>query len=57
LLKWKQLNPDCTQSDSRKNDKFLKITCNAMPGSSEEECDNNYKKVISNIAKKTTIQK
>jgi len=57
ILRWKELNPDCTHSDSRKNDKFLKITCNSMPGSTEEECDNNYKKIISNIAKKTTIQK
>lgn len=57
ILRWKELYPDCTQSDSRKNDKFLKITCNSMPGSTEEECDNNYKKIISNIAKKTTIQK
>uniref|UniRef100_A0A6C0IR50 C2H2-type domain-containing protein n=1 Tax=viral metagenome TaxID=1070528 RepID=A0A6C0IR50_9ZZZZ len=57
ILKWKNLHPDCTESDSRKNDKFLKITFNAMPGSTQEECDNNYKKIISNMAKKTIIQK
>jgi len=57
ISEWIKLYPDCTQSDSRKNDLYLKIMLNAMAGGSEEECKINYEKIISAIAKHTVIEK
>jgi len=57
ISEWQKLNPDCTDSDSRKNDLYLKIVSNSMPGLSKEESDNNHNKIISSVAKNTVIPK
>lgn len=57
ISEWRQLNPGCTSSDSRKNDFYLKLVSNAMSGSTSEEQNNNYNKIISNILKTITIDK
>ena len=57
ILEWKKIYPDCTDYDSRKNDLYLNIVSNSMPGGTKEESDKNYEKIISNIAKKTVIDK
>ena len=57
IQNWKAKNPDCTYSDSRKNDLYLKIVSNSMNGLTEEEGHKNINKIISNIAKETVIQK
>jgi hypothetical protein len=57
IQNWKAKNPDCTYSDSRKNDLYLKIVSNSMNGLTEEEGHKNINKIISNIAKETIIQK
>jgi hypothetical protein len=57
ILEWTKIYPDCTDSDSRKNDMYLNIVSNSMPGSTKEESDRNYEKIISNVAKKTIIDK
>lgn len=57
ISEWIKLYPDCTQSDSCKNDLYLKIMLNSMSGGSEEECKTNYEKVVSGIAKHTIIEK
>ena len=44
-------------SYSKQNDKYLNIVSDAMSGSSEEESNKNYSKIIKNIAKKTAINK
>jgi hypothetical protein len=54
---WKDKHPDCTSADSRKNDLYLKIVSNSMNGLTEEEGKKNINKIISNVAKETTIQK
>jgi hypothetical protein len=54
---WKEMNPDCTDSDSKKNNLYLKIVSNSMNGLSKEESDKNINKIISNVAKETVIQK
>jgi hypothetical protein len=54
---WQKANPDCFDSTSKKNDKYLKIVSNAMNGLTEEETEKNYNKIISRIAKETVIQK
>jgi hypothetical protein len=52
-------NPDCTDSDSKKNNLYLKIVSNSIPkgGLTKEESDKNINKIISNVAKETVIQK
>jgi hypothetical protein len=57
ISEWRKMYPDCTSSESRKNDLYLKITLNAMSGGTEEECNENYNKIISAIAKHTIIEK
>ena len=57
IKNWKDLNPDCTDSDSNKNNLYLKIVSNSMNGLNEEESKKNIDKIISNVAKETVIQK
>jgi hypothetical protein len=54
---WKEKNPNCTDSESRYNDQYLRIVSNAMNGSTDEEGQRNISKIISNIAKETVIHK
>ena len=57
IRSWKEKNPNCTASDSRKNDLYLKIVSNSMNGLTEEEGKKNINKIISNVAKEMVIQK
>ena len=57
IIEWKKEYPDCTDSDSRKNDLSLKITSNAMCGIDKEETEKNINKIINNIAKNVLIDK
>lgn len=54
---WQKANPDCFDSSSKKNDKYLKIVSNSMNGLTPEETQQNYDKIISKIAKEVTIKK
>ena len=54
---WKDKNPDCIESSSKKNDLYLKIVSNSMSGGTDEECDKNLNRIITNVAKQTIIQK
>jgi hypothetical protein len=57
IQEWKKKNPDCTDSESRKNNLYLKIVSNSMSGINEEECEKNMSKIISNVVKETAIEK
>jgi hypothetical protein len=57
IMKWRDEHPDCTDSDSTKNDLYLKITLNSMPGGTKEETEKNIEKIIRNIAKYTQIER
>ena len=57
INQWKKLNPDCTDSDSKKNNLYLKIVSNAMSGLTAEESNKNINKIISNVAKEVIINK
>jgi hypothetical protein len=57
IKNWKDKNPDCTNSESKKNNLYLKIVSNSMNGLTEEEGNKNINKIISNVAKKTVIDK
>lgn len=54
---WKNKHPDCTNSNSRKNDLYLKIVSNSMNGLTEEEGKKNIHKIISNVVKEVVITK
>lgn len=54
---WRDKHPDCTKSESRKNDLYLKIVSNSMNGLTEEEGKRNIQKIISNVAKGVIIDK
>ena len=55
--KWKDNNPDCIKSNSKKNDLYLNIVSNSMNGITKEEGEKNINKIISNVAKNVIIEK
>lgn len=54
---WQEKNPGCTNSESKKNDLYLKIVSNSMNGLTVEEGHKNINRIISNVAKSTMIDK
>ena len=54
---WRDKNPDCTDSTSKKNNMYLKIVSNSMNGLTKEEGEKNINKIISNVAKEVIINK
>jgi len=54
---WCDKYPDCTDSDSKKNNLYLKIVSNSMNGLTEKESYKNIDKIISNVAKEVAIDK
>ena len=57
INEWKEENPGCRDSDSKKNDAYLHIVMNSMAGSSPEESSNNMNKIITKVAKEVVIDK
>ncbi|NBQ17993.1 hypothetical protein EBU24_06790, partial [bacterium] len=57
ISEWTKIHPDYTDSQSKENDRYLKIVSESMSGSNEEESNKNYSKIIKNIVKETIIDK
>jgi hypothetical protein len=57
INQWKKEHPDYNNYNSKQNDKYLNIVKESMSGSSEEESNKNYSKIIKNIARETIIDK
>jgi hypothetical protein len=57
IFEWVKTHPEYNDSSSKQSDKYLKIVSESMSGSTEEECDKNYNKIIKNIVKQTVIDK
>ena len=57
ISQWTKENPEYNDSSSKQNDKYLRIVSESMSGSSQEETNKNYNKIIKNIAKETIIDK
>ena len=57
IPEWTKLNPEFKKSTSKVNDKYLKIVSEAMSGTTENESNKNYTKIIKNIVKETIIDK
>ena len=57
ISEWQKLYPEFNDPESKQNDKYLKIICESMSGSSQQEANKNYNKIIKNIVKETFIDK
>ena len=57
ITEWKKDHTDYNDSKSKENDKYLQIVSESMSGSTKEETNKNYNKIIKNIVKETIIEK
>ena len=57
IPKWQKANPKYNDPQSKQNDKYMKMLCEVMSGSSKEEQQRNYNKIIKNITKEVVIDK
>ena len=57
ITEWTKTHPEYKVSSSKVNDKYLKIVSESMSGSTEDETNKNYSKIVKNILKETVIDK
>jgi hypothetical protein len=57
IFEWQKFNPEYNDPDSKQNDKYNKIICESMSGSTKEEQIKNYEKIVSNVVKEVVIDK
>jgi hypothetical protein len=57
ISEWIKCHPDCQNSESTQNTKYLNIVLNSMSGSTIEEQQSNYEKIITRVAKEVAIKK
>ncbi len=54
---WQEENPDSNDYNSKKNTDYNQIVLHSMGGATAEEDENNYNKIIRNVAKEVIIDK
>jgi hypothetical protein len=54
---WIEENPDSENIDTKKHMEYHNIIINATGGSTEEEDERNYNKIIKNLSKEVVINK
>jgi hypothetical protein len=57
ISEWQKVYPEYKDPESKHNDKYMKMICNVMSGSTKEEANKNYDKIIKNVIKETIIDK
>ena len=57
ISEWQKIHPEYNDPDSKQNDKYMKIVLNSMSGSTKEESNKNYEKIIKNVIKESIIDK
>ena len=57
IPEWQREHPDYNEYESMENEKYLKIVSEAMGGSTDVDDEENYSKIIKNVAKEVAIQK
>jgi hypothetical protein len=57
INEWQKIHPEYSNPKSKQNDKYMQIVLNSMSGSSQEESNKNYEKIIKNVIKETIIIK
>jgi hypothetical protein len=55
IKEWQKINNEYSDPDSKQNDKYLQIVSKSMSGSSKEESEKNYNKIIKKLVKETII--
>ena len=57
IHEWQEENPDSNDYDTKKHMEYHKIVLHSMGGATPEEDENNYNKIIRNVAKESVIDK
>jgi len=57
ISEWQKNNPNYSNPESKQSDKYMKIILNSMSGSTKEESEKNYEKIVKNISKEVVINK
>lgn len=57
IVEWQKAYPEYNNPHSKQNDRYQEMLCNAMCGSTTEETEKNYEKIIKNIAREVVIDK
>lgn len=57
IFEWQKSNPEYNDPDSKQNDRYNKIICESMSGSTKEEQLKNYEKIVNNVVKEVVIEK
>jgi len=57
INEWREKNPESDDYDSQKHMDYHQIVIHSMGGSTKEEDDNNYNKIIRKVAKESVINK
>jgi hypothetical protein len=57
IFEWQKRNPEYRDPESKQNDRYNKLICETMSGSSTEEQLKNYEKIVSNVVKEVVIDK
>jgi hypothetical protein len=57
IFEWQKKYPEYNDPESKQNDKYLKMLCNAMNGSTDDEQEKNMDKIVRNITKEVVIDK
>jgi len=57
IFEWQKLHPEYNDPDSKQNDRYQQIILSSMPGSTIEESNKNYDKIIRRLAKASIIKK
>jgi hypothetical protein len=55
IYEWQKVHKEFSDPDSNQNDKYLQIVSESMSGSSKEESEKNYDKIIRKLVKQTII--
>jgi hypothetical protein len=57
INEWKEENPESNDYDTKKHMDYHQIIIQSMGGTTPEEDDSNYNKIIRNVAKESVIDK
>jgi len=57
IYEWTKIHPEYNDSSSKMNDTYLQIVSESMSGSTVEETNKNYSKIVKNILKESVIDK
>ena len=57
IVEWQKKNKDYSDPNSKQNDRYMKMLCEVMSGSTKDEQTRNYQKIIKNVSKEIVIDK